>query len=354
MNRLVRHRAVGVDHRDGAAGLIRADGRIRHQQGVVGAGAGDLGAAEHAGAQEAVGVGQDGAQADHARGGVHGVVREVETAGVLVGAFVLQAHIDRRALVGAAFTQILQQDRFRTVEDEVDRAARDDGGQDVAGRRSAGDDIARIDATIGHAARGRRRDAGVVQVQTRGADRGVGGGQIGLGRIDGGLVGVILGLGHRLRRQQGLAAGQVGAGQGQLRLHLGDLGLGLGQGGLGRARVQGEQQLALLNHLTVAEVNRLDIAPDAGAHIHALDRLEPAGELVPVAHLLLQRRGHCHRRRALRRSFRLWRTTIKGARHHDGHSRDLQPAHRRNLPVGGKSQSCGQRPMGGANHVNAW
>ncbi|KMU98353.1 hypothetical protein ACS72_15645 [Acinetobacter sp. VT 511] len=124
-----------------------------------------IGAAEHAGAQETVGVGQDGAQADDAGRRVHRVVREVQTAGVLVGAFVLQAHIDHGALVGAALAQIFQQDRLGPVEDEVDRAARDDGGQHVAGRRSAGDDVAGIDAPVRHPTRGRRRDAGVVQVQ---------------------------------------------------------------------------------------------------------------------------------------------------------------------------------------------
>ena len=132
---------------------------------------------------------------------------------MLVGAFVLQADVDDRALVGATLTQVFQQDRFRAVEDEVDRAARNDGGQDVAGRRTAGDDIARVDTTVGHATRGRRGDAGVFQVQTRIADGGVAGRQIGLGRIDGRLVGIIFGLGHGLRGQQGLAAGQVGAGQ---------------------------------------------------------------------------------------------------------------------------------------------
>jgi thiamine pyrophosphate-dependent acetolactate synthase large subunit-like protein len=111
--------------------------------------------------------------------------------------------------------------------------------------------------------------------------------------------------------------------------------------GLGGARVQGEEQLALLDHLAVAEMDRLDIAADAGADIHALDRFEASRELVPVHHLLLQRRGHRHRRGAGRLALGLGGTSIKRARHHDGHGRNLQPAHLRNLPVGGKSLSCG-------------
>ena len=138
-----------------------------------------------------------------------------------------------------------------------------------------------------------------------------------------------------------------------MRLGLGHLGLSLRQGGLGRARIQGEQQLAALDHLAVAEVDGLDIAADAGAHVHALNRFEASGELVPVPHLLLQRHSHRHGRRALRGRLYLWGTTIKRTRHHDGYRRNLQPAHLR-ISLSEVNPCRADRGRWGVGLVNAW
>ncbi|MBW8303101.1 MAG: efflux RND transporter periplasmic adaptor subunit, partial [Brevundimonas sp.] len=56
---------------------------------------------------EAVGVGDQRPQADHARGGVHRIVGEVERAGAAEVGLVLQPHLDRR---GAAPIQVRRQD----------------------------------------------------------------------------------------------------------------------------------------------------------------------------------------------------------------------------------------------------
>ncbi|MND96309.1 hypothetical protein D3C80_885950 [compost metagenome] len=296
--------------------------------------------AEHAGLEEAVGVLDHGAQADGARGGVDGVVGEVQHARAVIAGLVLQADADRgRTVAGVAL--ILERQGLGAVEHEVDRRGGDDGRQHVAGRGTAADQVARIDPAVGHAARDRGGDPGELDVQLTGADGGVGRGHSGLGGLHGAALGVDLGLGHGLGGQQALRAGQFRLGQGQLRLALGQLGAGRGQGRLGRARVEGEQQLALAHDVAVLEVHRLDVAADARPHVDRAGRLEAAGEFVPVDHLLRQRRGHRHRRRARRRGLLPLGTAIKGGRHQDGRDRDLHRAHGRNL-LGGSA--CLRRP----------
>ncbi len=54
--------AVGGDHIDDPAGAVGDDGGVGHQQGAIGPARGKAQVAEHAGLQEAVRVGHDGAQ----------------------------------------------------------------------------------------------------------------------------------------------------------------------------------------------------------------------------------------------------------------------------------------------------
>ncbi len=79
-----------------------------------------------------------------------------------------------------------------------------------------------------------------------------------------------------------------GAGVGQGGLGALGLGLGLVERGLVGARVDDEQGLALLHHLAVLEADLGQIARHARAHVHLVDRLEAALEIVPVDHVLLQ------------------------------------------------------------------
>ncbi|MNT16388.1 hypothetical protein D3C72_1514880 [compost metagenome] len=74
------------------------------------------------------------------------------------------------------------------------------------------------------------------------------------------------------------------------------MGLSGGERGLGRTRIQREQQLALAHEVAVLEVDRLDVAADAGAHVDRARRFKSAGDFVPVDDLTDQRRGHGHRR----------------------------------------------------------
>ena len=66
--------------------------------------------------------------------------------------------------------------------------------------------------------------------------------------------------------------------------HLGliELRLGLIQRALERARIDGEQEIALLHVLAVGEHDLGEIAGDAGAHLDGFDRGKAAGELIPL------------------------------------------------------------------------
>jgi hypothetical protein len=96
-------------------------------------------------------------------------------------------------------------------------------------------------------------------------------------------------------------------------------------------RIEREQQLAALDVVAVPEVDRLDIAADAGANVDLLGRLEAAGEVVPVDDPLLQRVGDGDGGRRRRAGGLALRAAIQRGRDHGGHSDDFQPAHARTL-----------------------
>ena len=69
------------------------------------------------------------------------------------------------------------------------------------------------------------------------------------------------------------------------------------EGGLERPAVDGEQQVALLDHLPVLEMDRVEIAGDARAHLDGIDRDEAADVLVVIGDQPLHRLGDRHLRR---------------------------------------------------------
>ena len=85
---------------------------------------------------------------------------------------------------------------------------------------------------------------------------------------------------------------------------IGQIGLGLGQAGAGlierdleRPAIDGEQQVALLDHLAVLEMDGVQIARDPRPHLDRIDRDEPPDILVLVDNGF----GHRPRDRHLRR-----------------------------------------------------
>ena len=90
----------------------------------------------------------------------------------------------------------------------------------------------------------------------------------------------LLGDGAVAREQP--AALEVGFGEGQVGLGLGEIGAGLRQRVLERPLVDGEQEIALLDHLAVTEMHLVEIAGDAGADLDRVDGDEPPDIFVEV------------------------------------------------------------------------
>ena len=82
-----------------------------------------------------------------------------------------------------------------------------------------------------------------------------------------------------------LGAFEIGFGEGQIGLGLRQSAARLGDRVLERPLVDGEQQIALLDHLAVAEMDLIEIARDARAHLDRIHRDEAADIFVLVGRL---------------------------------------------------------------------
>ena len=96
-------------------------------------------------------------------------------------------------------------------------------------------------------------------------------------------------LGNRALLHKLLGACEVAAGKSQVGLGLRHIGARLVDGGLERPLVDAEQAFALLDDLTVGEVDMLQIAGHAGANLDGIDRDEAAHIVVLVDHRLRRR-----------------------------------------------------------------
>src|SRR5690606_14867703 len=126
-------------------------------------------------------------------------------------------------------------------------------------------------------ARGRRRDARELEVELAGSDRR-------FGDVERRFALIIFLAGDGLLLDQDFSAFECTAGE---------LGVGLGgsQRRLRGARVEREKQLATGDALAFSEVRRLDKAAGARTDLDALGGLEATGELVPVGHVLQDRKS---------------------------------------------------------------
>ena len=90
--------------------------------------------------------------------------------------------------------------------------------------------------------------------------------------------------------------------------------LRLRNGVLERPLVDGEQEIALLDHLAVAEMDLVEIARDAGAHLDRIHRDEAADIFVLIGDAALDRLGHRHGRRRRRAAARRLALAAAGQR----------------------------------------
>ena len=92
-------------------------------------------------------------------------------------------------------------------------------------------------------------------------------------------------LGDGLVAHELLAAREIGLGEGEVGSRLRQIGARLVERVLERPLVDGEQQVALLDHLPVLEMHLVEIAGDARAHLDRIDRDEAADIFVLVDHV---------------------------------------------------------------------
>jgi hypothetical protein len=147
----------------------------------------------------------------------------------------------------------------------------------------------------------RSGDASELDVELGGVDRGAGRRDAGFGLSHGGGTGLRLFLGHRLALHQGAGTSEELLREIHARLRQLEIALRPAQLRLVGARVDREQEVALSHQGALAKVDRLQVAADAGADLHGIDRLESCRVLVPVDELALHgaRDGHLGRRRFL-------------------------------------------------------
>ncbi len=107
---------------------------------------------------------------------------------------------------------------------------------------------------------------------------------------------VIIGFAYDVSLTHLLVALEISVGETELRIRLGQLRARGGERDLERTLFDSEQQVALLNHLTVREMDLFEVAADPRAHINGIDCPELSGVLVPLHDLLVDRIGYRYRR----------------------------------------------------------
>ena len=184
-------------------------------------------------------------------------------------------------------------------EFEADRIDRDDGReQRRVAAIAAGHQIADGDAAVADASVDRRAQLGIfVEVELGLMDhrllRGDGGLRHALG-----LLALVVGLlGDGLVVHQFLAAREIGLGEGEIGARLREIGAHLVERDLKRPVVDDEQEIALLHHLPVGEMDLGQVSGHARAHLDRVDGDEAADIFVLIDDRALHRLRHRHRRR---------------------------------------------------------
>src|SRR6185369_3756614 len=292
-------RVLAIDHQHVFADLLGADCQVRHQQRLVRLRGRHAHAREHAGREHAVGIGKDRASADGASRAVDDVVDEIHRAFVREVLLVdeLELDLDADAAAGDVAAKLGQalvaQERcFVEGELEADRIDGDDCGEQrgVAGG-AAGDQVAGRDTAVADAAVDLRPEFGELEIELGLADRRLGVAHRGL-RVAIGLRALLEGLlGNGLVAHELLAAREVRFGIGEVRARLHQAGARLVEHVLERPLVDGEQEIALLDDLTVLEMHAVEIAGDAATHLDRIDRDETADIFIRVGDGALGRLG---------------------------------------------------------------
>ena len=299
------HGIVVLHHEHDLARLVGRDRRIRQQQRLIGRGADQPHAAELSGQDGEIVVSDHRAAAQRAGRYVEPVVEEIHMPFMRGLGLASQRHLHRigriaraRPLALEPQLVVLEVSRLVDVEIDVDRIERDDGGEQCRGAVVAAlHEIADTDEMAADAAGDRRHHVGEFDIELGRLKRAFGdslGGKRGLHCLAA-LVDDLFGDRAGLDKLQ--AAIELALGKLRLCPGVGKLAIRLVGHRLERPRVDDVKQVAGMHDVAVLELDTGYKAADAGADLNLFNRLEAAGELVPVGDGPFDRLRHRHRRR---------------------------------------------------------
>jgi hypothetical protein len=292
-DRALADRAVGIELPDEIAAGAGAHGGDRHDHHVLQRLQRQPNVDELAGEQGPVGVGEARLGADGAGRGVDAVVQRAENAFVEGdGLGAIEGDHRQLALVR------LRLDARRVVlrDGELDVDGGDLGDDRDARGRAGRDEVTEVDGAQADAARDRRDDAAVAEVQPGRADGGAVGGDGAFQLLDQRRLGVDVLTGDGVLREQGLVALQLDARVGELGFVARHGALRLHQGHFQRPGIDDGERFALLHHLAFAEEDLGDHAGDLRHDGHGGRRRHGAQAVEGDRHVGQLRLGDTDRR----------------------------------------------------------
>lgn len=277
------HDIIGAEHEEVAAGGIAEHCGVGNEQ--RGASSEDrLKANEGAGDDGAVGVFEDGFDAERAGFGIHTIVGFVKSAGVRISLFVGEAQVDGddgAAIFAGTLVVILEalfeELAFIQIEHGEDLVIIDDGGE-KRGLGSA-DQLTFVDVDDADAAAGWGLDGGEFEIKLAGADSGFGEIELRFGGITLGLGTVELLLTACAGTHGILDSSESDFRETEVGLLCGGISFGLREGCFEGTRIDGEEKISGFDAAATLDVLLLEVALDAGADLNGLDASGAAGEL---------------------------------------------------------------------------
>ncbi len=301
-----------------ATGVVAANRLLRHRERIGVDALLDLHAHKHAGEKLTLRIREFAAQRHLSRGAIHGRIGEQQPAGQRIGLVVIEdqphvggiglEHFEIAALEGAAKLIHLGDGLGKVRVDGVERLdGREMRGLVLPDQRALGDE------RTADAARDRRTDDGVAEVELGAGDIGLARGDVGVSLTHRRGRGLVLHVGDGLARQQrlhalGLLTGLFGHG-----LSLGERGLGGLQFDLERRGIEPVEDIARVDVAALLEVALDHDAGHARAHFGDPGRRDTARQLAHIG-----TRGRLHRddadllRRGVRRGRRAFAASLEG------------------------------------------
>ena len=229
-----------------------------------------------------------------------------------------------RQCAPARLADVLEIRAFVGLERRVDRARGNDRREERRVRGFALDQIADGDLGLADAAIDRRRHSRVGEIESGGLERRLIGANLRVELSNPRRRVVVLALRGRLIGKQLLVTRKLGPREIELRAGVGERRFGARHLGGKRPRIDDEEEITLAHLRARLEVDRLDIAVDARAHLDRFDGFDAPGKLVGLDDVAQDGGGDADRRRPGRRAA-LGIGLAAGGKHRQGRQHDSHP-----------------------------